>query len=338
MPRVPTLDEDEYLEIEEAVATTVRGRAFLRMRDHRASLISGNQGRRIVAEIADLLDARESQRSGVGNLELLQRDLKELRDHIERSKGEIAALVGKDGKAISGARLNGATEELYEIVASTERATSEILGAAEWIQERVGALPIADGDRQDFESRCMEIFTACSFQDITGQRIAKVVATMSYVEQRVNTMMSMWDAEGTGGPVTGFHTRMDGGRAHAPGEFAAASSDAEQGLLNGPQLPGLGLGQDAVDALFGKAAAAPREPAAASVVERPPAAARAAPVESKADAASEAPSPAPPAAKPAAKQTKSTPPPAPPAPPAAAAKKAPFAAKLDQSAVDALFN
>lgn len=338
MPRVPTLDEDEYLEIEEAVATTVRGRAFLRMRDHRASLIAGNQGRRIVAEIADLLDARESQRSGVASMELLQRDLKELRDHIERSKGEIAALVGKDGKAISGARLNGATEELYEIVASTERATSEILGAAEWIQERVGALAIADTDRQDFESRCMEIFTACSFQDITGQRIAKVVATMSYVEQRVNTMMSMWDAEETGGPITGVHTRMGGGRAHAPSELAVASTDAEHGLLNGPQLPGLGLGQDAVDALFGKVGTAPSEPAAAPVVERSPAAVRVAAVETKADAAPETPAPPPappaaPAAKPAAKQTKPT-----PTPPAAAAKKAPAAAKLDQSAVDALFN
>lgn len=330
MPRVPTLDEDVYLEIEEAVATTVRGRAFLRMRDHRAGLIFGNQGRRIVSDLADLLDAREAQRSGHASMELVQRDLKELRDHIERSKSEIAALVGKDGKAISGARLNGATEELYEIVASTERATSEILGAAEAIQGKVGAMGIAGKDRQEFEALCMDIFTACSFQDITGQRIAKVVATMSYVEQRVNTMMSMWDVDGSNGPIAGVHTRMDASRPHAPA--AVASTDAEHGLLNGPQLPGFGLGQDAVDALFGKTDTPPPAPKAAPASEKPASAPRPA-AETKAAPTPKppAPLPPPPAPKPAPKPQKA-------ATPAPAAKNGPEVAKLDQSAVDALFN
>ncbi len=341
MPPIPTLDENEYLEIEEAVATTARGRAFLRMRDRRASLISAHDGRQLVSEIVSRLEAREIRKSSTTNLELMQRDLKDLRDHIERSKGEIAALVGKDGKTISGARLNGATDELYEIVAATERATTEILGAAEWIQDRVGSLPIAAGDRRDFEARCMEIFTACSFQDITGQRIAKVVATMGYVEQRVNTMMSMWDSEGTGGTTAGIRTGIaaDGPRASA--DRAVASADGEQGLLNGPQLPGLGLGQDAVDALFGRAdPPAPTLPEAA----RPAAEAR-----TQTRTAPKAPAPPaglrPSAANPAKKPAK--PPPAIAALPIAATaersaapaeKKPPEAAKLDQSDVDALFN
>ena len=341
MSKVPTLDDEEYLEIEEAVATTVRGRAFLRMRDRRATLISASQGQHLISEIANLLDAREAQRSSAASLDLMQRDLKDLRDHIERSKSEIAALVGKDGKGVSGARINGATEELYEIVASTEHATSEILGAAEWIQERVGTLGIADKDRQEFEARCMEIFTACSFQDITGQRIAKVVATMSYVEQRVNTMMSMWDAEGTEGPVAGLHTGIGAGRPKVPANLAVAPDDAEKSLLNGPQLPGNGLGQDAVDALFGKADTDSSAPAAT----KPEAAVK------RADTAPQTPPPAqaPAAARPVAAKPLQKP--ARPAPVAAAAiaatsqkvasaadKKSPDLAKLDQSAVDALFN
>lgn len=356
MSRVPTLDDEEYLEIEEAVATTVRGRAFLRMRDRRASLISASQGRHLVSEIANLIEARETQRSSVASLDLMQRDLRDLRDHIERSKSEIAALVGKDGKGLSGARINGATEELYEIVASTERATSEILGAAEWIQERIGTLGIAEKDRQEFESRCMDIFTACSFQDITGQRIAKVVATMSYVEQRVNTMMSMWDAEGDEGSVVGVHTGIGAGRPNAPADLAVAPDDAEKSLLNGPQLPGHGLGQDAVDALFGEAKAESSTPAAekseaaakrldTTPQEPPPAKAPAA--ARPAAAKSAAPPPA------ASRQVAASPPqklakPAPVTATAAAAtaqkvasandKKMPDLAKLDQSAVDALFN
>ncbi len=323
MPRVPSLDDDDYLEIEEAVASTARGRAFLRMRDGRASLITAGDRRKIVTELADLLDSR--QRAAAVNIDVLQRDLKELRDHIERSKGEIAALVGKDGKALSAPRLNGATEELYEIVASTERATSEILEATEWVQERVTSLGLSDAERQEFEQRCMEIFTACSFQDITGQRIAKVVATMSYVEQRVITMMSMWDADGADHEAAAVRTTIDGNR---PRETDGTPSvpDAESSLLNGPQLPGHGLGQDAVDALFGAAAT----PAAAPSAPAP------APAKAPSPEARSEPKPAPtppPAPKPAAKPAAAKK----PAPPPPAAATAP-AAKLDQSAVDALFN
>ncbi len=324
MPRVPSLDDDDYLEIEEAIACTARGRAFLRTRDRRASLIAADERRKVVVELANLLDSR--QRAGAVSIDVLQRDLKELRDHIERSKGEIAALVGKDGKALSAPRLNGATEELYEIVASTERATSEILEATEWIQERVTSLGLSDAERQEFDQRCMEIFTACSFQDITGQRIAKVVATMSYVEQRVITMMSMWGTDATDHEPPAVRTTMDGNRSRDVGE-ASAVPDAESSLLNGPQLPGHGLGQDAVDALFGGSDASTAE------TKTPP---PAKPVPPEARPAPKAEASAPPAPKQAAKPAvakKSAPPPAPPSLAPAAS-----AAKLDQSAVDALFN
>ena len=42
---------------------------------------------------------------------------------------------------------------------------------------------------------CMKIFEACSFQDITGQRITKVVKSVTYVEDRVNDLIAVWGKE-----------------------------------------------------------------------------------------------------------------------------------------------
>ena len=36
-----------------------------------------------------------------------------------------------------------------------------------------------------------DVFEACSFQDITGQRITKVVKSVTYVEDRVNALISV---------------------------------------------------------------------------------------------------------------------------------------------------
>lgn len=340
MSQIPTLDDDEYLEIEETISTSVRGRAFLRMRDQRASVIASDQVRRLVGKFQTWFQSREHARSDMPGIDLLHHDLRDLRDHIERSKGEIAAIVGK-GNPISGARLNGATEELYEIVASTERATSEILSAAERIQELSGELGGSDVQRQELENRCMEIFTACSFQDITGQRIAKVVATMAYIEQRVNTMVSMWDSQKDSTPERGLHTGITSTQPRS-GEDLVEVNHEEAHLLNGPQMPGKGLEQDAVDALFGAALgdggsppkAAGDDALAATIAANGAGSAakavkpKAAPLPRKAVA---------PAAKAPAAPAAKAPVPAKPAN-GITAGGAPGAAKLDQSSIDALFN
>jgi chemotaxis regulatin CheY-phosphate phosphatase CheZ len=317
MRQVPTLDDAAYHEIEEAISSTPRGRAFLRLRDHRASLIARDAIGRLSGDINEILDRRLAGQQAQGNLGVMHRELQDLRAHIERSRAEIARIATKDGEAGSGARISKATEELYEIVASTERATSDILGAAEAIQERIAPLGLKPEDRQAVEDRCMEIFTACSFQDITGQRIAKVVSTMSYVEQRVGAMIAMWD--GNGEAVGSVRTSQGGGQSGGAG---AAAEDPDAHLLNGPQMPGDGLGQDAVDALFGPArpdptAAAPAPAVPARTPSMPPK----------------------PVTKAAAREIRLSPvPKATPAPKSPAAASAPAATKLNQSAVDALFD
>ena len=76
-------------------------------------------------------------------------------------------------------------------------------------------------DRLD--RHAIDIYTACSFQDITGQHVAKVVRTLRLIEQRINAVIEIW-----------------GAGAHKMGV------PAEAGLLNGPQAEGA-LRQDDVD-------------------------------------------------------------------------------------------
>ena len=40
-------------------------------------------------------------------------------------------------------------------------------------------------------------YTACSFQDITGQRTEKVVNVLRFIEQRINAMIEIWGVEDT---------------------------------------------------------------------------------------------------------------------------------------------
>ena len=51
--RRPELSEEEYLDIEEALASNARGRTFLRMRDQRARVIAANDVRKLMREVKD---------------------------------------------------------------------------------------------------------------------------------------------------------------------------------------------------------------------------------------------------------------------------------------------
>ena len=147
------------------------------------------------------------------------------------------------GKSFSGeemARVNG---ELGAVVGGTEEATQQILEAAESIDNVASALSKNTSlDQQkilseEIQERVVSIFEACNFQDLTGQRINKVMTTMKFIEHHINEMMEIW-----GG--------VDAIKAHAPAIIDTRVGDAR--LLNGPKgLHDEGhVSQDDIDALF----------------------------------------------------------------------------------------
>jgi chemotaxis protein CheZ len=159
------------------------------------------------------------------------RELREIAGYIESMRTEIGALQVND---LKNSRIPSAGEELGAIVAATEQATDTIMTCAEAL---MGA---DDSDHAAYKAlvdeKMMVIFEACSFQDITGQRIAKVVATLQHIEERVARFADVMKA-----------TDLDG---FLNDKERAKSERKEKLLLNGPQLAGEGVDQNDVDKMF----------------------------------------------------------------------------------------
>ena len=235
MDRLSQLTEDEFEYIEEEISRTTKGRAFLR-RFRRQALGAATEEIRAMLEEFRLSWRQQSQAIEAANrINVLRQELIEMAASIERARHEIAALQPADA---DNNKIISATSELDAIVISTERASFEILNSAEKLMALSGSFREGGADPElcsTMDNEVMAIFTACSFQDLTGQRTSKVVNALRYIEQRVNAMISIWGAT-------------DGDHLPVHDEFADKREDSH--LLQGPQLEGKGVSQSDVDAMF----------------------------------------------------------------------------------------
>lgn len=225
--------------------------------------------------------------------------------YIAKAKEEIREMRPHD---ISQDRIPTAGAELEAITRDTENATHAIMNSAEAIMGYDGSDP---NYKAKVDDEVMKIFEACSFQDITGQRVSKVVNVLKQIEERVGRLASTLGID-------------DG----APREMTAEEKRRHDLLLNGPAIGGPETKQDAIDAMFDEAPAAPAVKPDALAAKAPEAKPQAAP-------AAKAPEPAPkPQPAPAAKAPEPAPAPKPAAPaPAPAAEE-----KNSQDDIDALFD
>ena len=170
---------------------------------------------------------------------MLKTELRALAVCIEQTKQEIAALRPKDA---DDDRLMAVTFELDAIVSATENATQNILEAAEKIEGLTREIQAHGVDSyvarlaEDINETIISIFEACNFQDITGQRITKVVKTLQYIESRINNMIDIWGPENIADIVP---------------KPVEDHRDEDAKLLNGPALENQGISQSEIDALFG---------------------------------------------------------------------------------------
>ncbi|MEN3347243.1 MAG: chemotaxis protein CheZ [Bradyrhizobium sp.] len=194
----------------------------------------------VAREVAEMHAMLDTYRAQVEQCEKLKVELDLIHDAISRTKREIAVLHGKSFNGEEMAKVNG---ELGAVVGGTEQATQQILEAAEAIDQAATALSNnVTPDQQkrlseDIQERVVSIFEACNFQDLTGQRINKVMQTMKFIEQHINEMMNIW-----GG--------VDAIKSHVPPVVDTREGDAR--LLNGPKLDGDAghASQDDIDAMF----------------------------------------------------------------------------------------
>jgi chemotaxis protein CheZ len=166
--------------------------------------------------------------------------------YIAKARNEIAGMRPHELKQ---KRLPRAGEELETIVRETESATNIIMAAAEEMLSLSTETP--EAFKIAVDERSMRIIEACSFQDITGQRIRKVVGTLTFIEERLARLHAIW------GPDI---QDADGAPEDQPQGDAA--------LMHGPQLHGEGVDQSGVDELFASAPTPMLPPAAASAPDQ----------------------------------------------------------------------
>jgi chemotaxis protein CheZ len=170
----------------------------------------------------------EAMQAFFGSIDLtLHNELRYISSYIKQTRSEISNLRPND---LSSDQIPGAGAELHAVVKHTAEATNSIMAAAE---EVMGADTSNVQAYQDFVSgKMMEIFEACTFQDITGQRIRKVVDTLDHIEKRLERFAEVMGVE----------------------DAEVAETDAErrkrENILNGPALNGPEVAQDTIDAMF----------------------------------------------------------------------------------------
>jgi chemotaxis protein CheZ len=144
-------------------------------------------------ETADPL--RLALRSDIGGM------FAELRSFVDRRIAELSAEVHATGQlgriheqiaslvAIPAATTRNSGMELEAVVQATEAAANTIMEAAEQIQTWL------EGGQQDAASlrvvseKVNSIFEACSFQDVTGQRIRRAIQHLQQVETMLEGMV-----------------------------------------------------------------------------------------------------------------------------------------------------
>lgn len=230
--------EEDYNLIEGALLQNPRGRWFLEEYIQRNRPEDTQKLLSAIQRIENTLSEKQEAPAASQEIDPIRMSIIEMSKAIAKTREEIASIKPNDEQ---NNQIITATEELSAIVESTESATNTILEAAEEIQEAAWSLRetgAEDAPCDKIDEKTTDIYTACSFQDITGQRTTKVVQALCYIENRVNAMIDIWDLQGeTGenskGPIQeNTDTRPD---SH---------------LLNGPALKGDGLEQGSIDTML----------------------------------------------------------------------------------------
>ena len=158
-------------------------------------------------------------------------ELEALGREVQRAKSEIAALRVDD---INASHIPRATDELDAVVEHTANATNEILDVCEGQEAMQTRLPTTESNK--LAAAVTRIYEACSFQDITGQRISKMMSALKAIESRVAAVTARFAHHAESPP---------------PIEAVPATPVTEgRALANGPQMPGAASSQAEIDKLL----------------------------------------------------------------------------------------
>ncbi len=226
-PSVTSKSDADYDAIAAAVVETARGRWFLAEHARR----NRHADTKLILQAIEKIERTLSKRTSSTIVEQMRVDLVNMANAIKHTKAEIAAIkpVGEGAGAI-----NTAKSELDSIIETTEKAAFNLIASTEHFQEiawtlREQGIDPAVCDLLD--THATKTNTACSFQDIAGQHIRKIISVLKFLEARIDAMIRNLDLDNSS-------------------STAAAPEGEKNLLLNGPAKPEGDLERTAVDRII----------------------------------------------------------------------------------------
>ena len=177
-----------------------------------------------VVNIVNSVIAKMGQ-STDANQEAVVKELRGVLEIIDAVRADIAGIRPQD---VNNKHVPGATDELDAVVLATKTATDSIMSSCEAMEK--AAAGKTDPLAQAVTDEVTKIYEACSFQDITGQRIKKVTSVLREIQDKVQNLLS----------VVG----------HTDETVTQDNRSADAKLMNGPQMPGNAISQDDIDKLL----------------------------------------------------------------------------------------
>jgi chemotaxis protein CheZ len=161
------------------------------------------------------------------NVQTLFGEMRDLIKIMEDTRKELSAL---GAEALSSTHVNKAHLEIEEIVQETAAASTKIMDACEDITSEI--LHIDGEIGGTIEGHVMRIYEACSFQDITGQRLTKVASSLRTIDGKLKDMLEA------------FGMKMN------ENAVLEETREGDAALLNGPQVSAQAISQDEIDRLL----------------------------------------------------------------------------------------
>jgi len=157
----------------------------------------------------------------------IHHEINELVNYIRNVKNTIALIQPNKIKLVY---IPDATDELDAIVSMTETATNTILEMVECIEDSIDVMPPEIAEKTNIA--VTKIYEACNFQDITGQRVKKIVEALQYIDEKVENLAK----------IVGHTKDIEPETTKPP--------PSDDDLIHGPQLPENATSQADIDALF----------------------------------------------------------------------------------------
>ncbi|MEM7169546.1 MAG: protein phosphatase CheZ [Pseudomonadota bacterium] len=204
----------------------------------------GLDARELIALLSDIKGRLGQNEGGAGSAPPQRTDMRELcheltdlAGYIANARAEISEIRPDE---ITDEHLPMVADELDAIVGATEQATNRIFEAVEGIEALADQMPPEVAEQ--VVAGATSVYEACGFQDITGQRISKVVSALKQVEEKVIALRQTFgQAEASDMPSAAKV------RKTTP---SGAPARPDEHLLNGPQMAEDAISQDDIDALL----------------------------------------------------------------------------------------